>query len=144
MFKQKGYIYILSNPSFKGLFKVGRTSRDPELRAYELSSETGVPTPFQVIFYKKIDDYCKNEYLIHAILEKKGYRIAENKEFFNAPLNEIKKVISSFERSLTEIRADKFRDQIMDIFQPCINNVCWSERVSKWKLLQGGNNEAET
>ena len=39
-----GYIYVLINNSMENLVKVGKTSRDAESRAKELSSVTGVPT----------------------------------------------------------------------------------------------------
>ncbi len=45
-----GYIYVLINYSMQGIVKVGKTIRDTESRAKELSSVTGVPTPFIVAF----------------------------------------------------------------------------------------------
>jgi hypothetical protein len=45
-----GFIYVLINVSMDGLVKIGKTQRDPEKRAIELSSATGVPTPFIVAF----------------------------------------------------------------------------------------------
>lgn len=47
---EPGHIYILVNPSMEGLVKIGKTTRDPESRARELSQATGVPTPFYVAF----------------------------------------------------------------------------------------------
>ena len=32
---KQGYVYILINPSLKGLLKVGQTKKDPEERAKE-------------------------------------------------------------------------------------------------------------
>lgn len=43
----KGYVYIISNQAMPGIFKIGFTLKDPELRAKELDS-TGVPYPFIV------------------------------------------------------------------------------------------------
>lgn len=45
-----GYVYILSNPSMPGLLKIGMTRFDPTRRVQELSSATGVPTQFQLIY----------------------------------------------------------------------------------------------
>jgi T5orf172 domain len=45
-----GYVYILINTSFDGMIKVGRTTRDPQERARELSWATGIPTPFRVAY----------------------------------------------------------------------------------------------
>ena len=33
---KQGYVYILINPSLKGLLKVGQTKKDPEERAREI------------------------------------------------------------------------------------------------------------
>ena len=44
-----GYVYMLTNASMPGMFKVGRTVRDSRGRARELYT-TGVPTPFEVAF----------------------------------------------------------------------------------------------
>src|SRR5688572_6679317 len=45
-----GYLYVLINPSLPGLVKIGKTNRDPEQRAAELSAATGVPTPFVLVY----------------------------------------------------------------------------------------------
>jgi hypothetical protein len=47
---KQGYVYILINPSLKGLLKVGQTKKDPEERAKEISQGTGVPTHYFVEF----------------------------------------------------------------------------------------------
>lgn len=94
MFSEKGYIYILSNPSFNGLYKVGKTARDPYERAKELSSATGVPTPFKIEYLVYVEDNTYAEELTHSILQQKGFRLSNNREFFNAPLELIKEIIS--------------------------------------------------
>ena len=67
----KGYIYALINPSLKGLVKVGKTSRNPEARAIELSSATGVPTPFIVGYEILVDDCDAAESFVHELLSIK-------------------------------------------------------------------------
>lgn len=47
---QTGYIYILYNQTANGFVKIGKTQRNPEDRSKELSSATGVPTPFTVVY----------------------------------------------------------------------------------------------
>jgi len=84
-----GYVYAMINPSLEGMVKVGKTKRDPQQRATELSSATGVPSPFVVAYEIFLRDCTKGEGFVHAYLSHKGYRIADNREFFNAPLNEI-------------------------------------------------------
>ena len=43
-----GWIYILSNKTMPGLFKIGHTKNNPEERAKEISRAAGVPVPFEV------------------------------------------------------------------------------------------------
>ncbi len=89
----QGFIYILINPSLAGLLKIGKTRRSPEGRASELSAATGVPTPFIVAFDEQFDDCDTAERYIHTLLQEKGYRVAENREFFRMPLKEAVKIL---------------------------------------------------
>lgn len=83
-----GFIYILVNPSYGKLIKIGKTTKDPEDRAKELSAATGVPTPFYVAYYEAVSDCDGAERFVHASLQQKGFRLSESKEFFDAPLKE--------------------------------------------------------
>lgn len=81
-----GWVYLLMNPSMNGLIKIGKTTRDPDDRVQELSGVTGVPTPF-VLVYKSYFQNCHDaEAYIHTSLETQNYRIANNREFFSAPV----------------------------------------------------------
>lgn len=82
-----GYIYILSNPAMPGLLKIGRTDRDTPQRAKELSSSTGVPIDFKIEHTFEVFDSAKSERDIHAFLEKLGFRVNKNREFFEIDLN---------------------------------------------------------
>lgn len=83
---ESGYIYLLINPSMVGVVKIGKTTRDPETRAKELSSATGVPTPFTLVYKEYFSDCSIAESAIHDLLEDKGYRLSSNREFFNIPI----------------------------------------------------------
>ncbi len=74
------HIYILTNPMLPDLIKIGRTDRSPEERAAELSSASGVPTPFRVFRSFCVRESLSAEIAIHARLEE--YRVASNREFF--------------------------------------------------------------
>jgi hypothetical protein len=65
--------------------KIGKTQRDPTERAKELSSATGVPTPFVVVYQCEFQDCYKAELFIHTKLER--YRVSNNREFFQLPIN---------------------------------------------------------
>ena len=68
----------------KGLIKVGKTTRDPEERAEELSSSTGVPTPFFVGYQAEVNNCTRAESFVHTAL--KVYRLNESREFFKASM----------------------------------------------------------
>ena len=46
--KDKGYVYILTNPSFReDWVKIGKSSRPADIRAKEMDN-TAVPLPFEI------------------------------------------------------------------------------------------------
>jgi len=92
----QGYVYVMINPSLPDLVKIGMTTKDPNERAKELSAATGVPTPFILVFYKPFADCFATEQRIHQFLEGKGYRVNNNREFFNMPTNVAIDVVQAY------------------------------------------------
>lgn len=92
--KDIGYIYVLANSSMPGAVKVGKTTRSTAERSQELSGVTGLPTPFIVVYEQLFEDCTAAEAFVHTILGQKGFRIAENREFFNAPVTEVVRAIT--------------------------------------------------
>lgn len=94
-----GFIYILINPALKELIKIGMTTRTPEERAKELSSQTGIPTPFYVAYETEVSDCKRLEKIIHQRLE--NFRYSRNREFFSIKLKDaihfIEKEVKNFE-----------------------------------------------
>lgn len=88
------YIYVLINPSMKGLVKIGKTNRSPEERASELSSATNMPTPFVVAYEEEVPDSHVAEMLIHDELTQQGYRVNDEREFFTIPLKDAIRIVS--------------------------------------------------
>lgn len=84
-----GHVYALINYSMPGLVKVGLTTRSVEERVGELSRSSGIPTPFVVAFDIFLPDVAEGERLVHAALEERGYRVRDEREFFEAPLRDI-------------------------------------------------------
>jgi hypothetical protein len=89
----QGWVYVFVNSSLPGYAKVGRTHRSPAQRAAELSAATGVPTPFVLAFEQAFDDCVVAERLVHAELDRRGLRVAQNREFFIAPPSDIIRII---------------------------------------------------
>ena len=84
MIHKKGYVYIFTNPSFReNWVKIGRSEREPDIRAKELSN-TSVPLPFEIYATVKTSKYKELESLIHHSLTELGKRrINDKREFFN-------------------------------------------------------------
>lgn len=84
MNKTFGYVYILTNPSFReDWIKVGKSSRPVDVRSKELDN-TSVPLPFEIYGTVKTTKYNELEKEFHAILTNLAKsRIRENREFFN-------------------------------------------------------------
>lgn len=85
--KLSGYLYVLINESMEGIVKIGYTTRSPRLRASELSSPTGVPTPFISVYTKEFKDVESAEDHVHSILEIQGLRVSNNREFFKTSVD---------------------------------------------------------
>lgn len=88
MEENKGFVYAMINPSYEGLVKIGKTTKDPNARAKELSSATGVATPFVVVYKRLFNDCSIAEVLIHRLLEERGCRVNKSREFFSIDISE--------------------------------------------------------
>lgn len=93
----RGYIYAMINPSIKGMIKVGKTKRDPEERARELSAHTGVPTAYMVAYAVEVGDCDCAERYVHSKLAEKNHRVSNNREFFSASLSDIVSIMMEAE-----------------------------------------------
>ena len=83
---ESGYVYILTNPSFKeDWVKIGKSSRPVDVRSKELDN-TAVPLPFEIYATLKTVKYSKVEKQIHKQIDRlTDLRIRQNREFFNIP-----------------------------------------------------------
>ncbi len=79
----KGFVYILRNAAMPGLLKIGFSVKVPTERAAELFT-TGVPEPFELIYYCLVENAGKLESQLHQSLS--GHRYRGDREFFNVEL----------------------------------------------------------
>lgn len=81
-----GYVYILTNPSFKeDWVKIGKSSRPVDVRSKELDN-TAVPLPFEIYATMRTSKYNEVEKLVHKTIDRlTDLRIRQNREFFNVP-----------------------------------------------------------
>lgn len=115
-----GYVYILFNPSMPNMVKIGMTKKEPEERIQELSSATGVPTPFILAYRKLFSDCQAAEQKIHQLLE--DYRISSSREFFQIPIYKAIDALldvhftddSEFIKDKIIMSVDSVRDQVRD------------------------------
>lgn len=150
-----GYVYVLINRSMEGLVKIGKTERDPQERAKELSSVTSVPAPF-IVAYKAFFNNCTQaEKFIHKKLEDKGYRVTNNREFFFAPLDEVIEFIIETQQILnsekstvsditTEVYATESKDaSLLDLAEYYYDIGKYRDAYKLYKqALEEGNQEA--
>lgn len=80
----QGYVYILTNPSFReDWVKIGKSSRPVDVRSKELDN-TAVPLPFEIYATLRTAKYDKVEKRIHKQIDRlTDLRIRQNREFFN-------------------------------------------------------------
>ena len=81
---EQGYVYILTNPSFKeDWVKIGKSARPVDIRSKELDN-TAVPLPFEIFATIKTCKYNEVEKLVHKMIDRlTDLRIRQNREFFN-------------------------------------------------------------
>lgn len=84
--KETGYVYILTNPSFReDWVKIGKSSRPVDVRSKELDN-TAVPLPFEIFATMETVKFNEVEKLVHKTIDRlTDLRIRQNREFFNVP-----------------------------------------------------------
>lgn len=83
---QSGYVYILTNDSFRDdWIKIGKSSRPVDIRSKELDN-TAVPLPFSIYATIQTVKFNEVEKLVHKTIDRlTDLRIRQNREFFNVP-----------------------------------------------------------
>lgn len=153
---EQGYVYILTNPSFKeDWVKIGKSSRPVNVRSKELDN-TAVPLPFEIFATMNTCKYNEVEKLVHKTIDRlTDLRIRQNREFFNVSpqmaleifrdiamtiddaevvlYHENKPIVDSNPLSVPqkrEVKRSRFKFSMCDIkIGELINNVC-SYRLS--------------
>ncbi len=88
------WVYVLSNESQPGMYKIGYTSHeDVDKRVKQLSRSTSVATPFTLEWAFRCFNAERLEGEVHKQLQ--GYRVSKGREFFTISLSEAKEVIES-------------------------------------------------
>ncbi|ALA93619.1 T5orf172 domain-containing protein [Porphyromonas gingivalis AJW4] len=83
---EPGYVYILTNPSFReDWVKIGKSGRPVDIRSKELDN-TAVPLPFEIYATIRTVKYNDVEKHVHKTIDRlTDLRIRQSREFFNVP-----------------------------------------------------------
>ncbi len=106
--KEPGYVYILTNPSFKeDWVKIGKSSRPIDIRSKELDN-TAVPLPFEIYATLKTIKYEQVEKLIHKTIDRlTDLRIRQNREFFNVSPAKALDILKDISTTLDDAEIDE-------------------------------------
>lgn len=78
--ENKGVIYVLSNRSMQGYFKIGKCAQNKLRERMRNLYSSGVPLPFECEYAKIVDDYERVEKALHRAFSVDRYN--DNREFF--------------------------------------------------------------
>ena len=102
-----GFVYIMSNPSYDGRIKIGKSSKDPSQgRIEELSSSTSAPEKFSLEYYCFVDEYDKLERLVHNLLTE--FRPNPHREFFKVSVSKAIEEIQKLSKNCGGIKFEEF------------------------------------
>jgi hypothetical protein len=110
----KGYVYVLTNPSFKeDWVKIGKSKRVPDVRSKELFN-TAVPLPYEIYATLKTEKYNQAERMIHRSIDRiSDLRINSSREFFNIPPDKAYEILFDIKELLgNEAEVELFGDNI--------------------------------
>ena len=101
--EQVGWVYILTNPSFReDWVKIGKSSRPVDVRSKELDN-TAVPLPFEIFATLKTAKYEIVEKQMHKAIDRlTQLRIRKNREFFNIDPQKAYEQLSDLAESLDD------------------------------------------
>lgn len=107
--KKQGYVYILTNPSFKeDWVKIGKSARPVDVRSKELDN-TAVPLPFKVYATLKTCKYSEVERAVHQTIDSlTDLRIRQNREFFNITPSEALNILKRFATMLDDAEITEY------------------------------------
>lgn len=121
--ESKGYVYILTNPSFReDWVKIGKSIRPVDVRSKELDN-TAVPLPFEIYATIQTAKYDYVEKYIHKTIDRlTDLRIRQNREFFNvAPqvaLDIFRDIAQILDDAVITVYKDNKPVELQDISSP--------------------------
>ena len=111
MEKEKGFVYILTNKSFRDDWvKIGKSSRPVDVRSKELDN-TAVPLPFDIFATMQTEKYGQIEKIIHRQIDRlTDLRIRQNREFFNVQPEQALEILLDLATAFDDAVIMKYED----------------------------------
>lgn len=108
---ESGYVYILTNPSFReDWVKIGKSSRPVDIRSKELDN-TAVPLPFDIYATLKTNKFNETEKLVHNFIDQlTTRRIRKTREFFNLRPEEALQIFQNVYNFLDTAELSLYKD----------------------------------
>ena len=106
-----GYVYILTNPSFReDWVKIGKSSRPVDVRSKELDN-TAVPLPFEIYATLQTTKYNEVEKLVHKTIDRlTDLRIRQNREFFNVVPSVALDILRDIASALNDAKIEVYKN----------------------------------
>lgn len=110
---QSGYVYILTNDSFReDWVKIGKSSRPVDVRSKELDN-TAVPLPFSIYATMQTSRYNEVEKLVHKTIDRlTDLRIRQNREFFNVSPSVALDIFRDIASTLDDAKITVYRNNV--------------------------------
>lgn len=88
-----GFVYLMANDAFEGLYKIGYTNKSPMQRAVELSN-TSSPSDFYVLAYAESCGSHDYERALHESYAHRRYNA--NREYFRLEEDDLREIVKKF------------------------------------------------
>ena len=114
--KRQGYVYILTNPSFReDWVKIGKTAKPVEQRVRDLDG-TAVPLPFKIYATLKTCKYSEVEKAVHETIDSlTDKRIRQNREFFNITPREAYNILKRLATMLDDAELKVYEEESIPV-----------------------------
>ena len=119
------FIYVMSNPAFPALYKIGKSKKDPTVDRVQELNQTGVPQPFKVEYFALVGDADGLELALHKKFH--ANRPNKNREFFEVSIGTVLDAIGQLADNFGGIKySENYSDKTVS------GSKLWSE--GWWKL----------
>ena len=115
-----GFIYVMTNPAFPDLIKIGKSQKDPTTDRVNELNQTGVPEPFKVEYYAFVGDENKFELFLHKKFSAE--RPNPQREFFSVSVSD---AVFSIRNNASNFGGMKYEET--NFSKEFITNKLWSK-----------------